>query len=253
MVGCKTPTTGEAQSKSIPPHLIRPLEFADFTISEITSLLGVSNLWSQKIKIGTQEPDAYDFLSRNETNKIHVETVNEYRAGIKAGYGANTTADMATESWFIQADRVLSFMEQARPSQHSLFATKDLKYLPVSILNWTEKEAGDQLNQDAAKGQTLKDCTKANTKHHLHELKIKDHTMTFSDDACDYNVEELARGDFDHDSFEDSLILVATYYQGGSGRNYQAFVVSRTNSNQRQLKLTALDAANWGQRITMPE
>jgi hypothetical protein len=48
---------------------------------------------------------------------------------------------------------------------------------------------------------------------------------------------ELAKGDFDHDGFEDSLIQVSTYYLGGSGRFYQTYVVSRTNKSG-QVKLS---------------
>jgi len=51
-------------------------------------------------------------------------------------------------------------------------------------------------------------------------------------------VQVMYRGDFDHDGSEDALIMIATYYQGGSGRVYQTFVVSRTDLKQRQLKLT---------------
>jgi hypothetical protein len=50
-------------------------------------------------------------------------------------------------------------------------------------------------------------------------------------------VTELARGDFDHDGFEDALVMVAQYYQGGSGRSYSFDVVSKTDSKQRVLKL----------------
>jgi hypothetical protein len=52
--GCKTAITGDAKTNLIAPRLMQPLEFTDFTISDITSE-GASNLMSQKIKIGTDD------------------------------------------------------------------------------------------------------------------------------------------------------------------------------------------------------
>ena len=227
-----------ASLTNLAPRLIQPLEFAGFTVSQINSREGVTNLLNQKIRIGTDDPTAYDFLSRAGSNNITVQTVNQYRAGIKAGYSAYTTADISAESWFIEANIVLSFMERARPSAHSFFTANDLKLLPVSILNWNEGDERKELENDAGKGMTLKDCFAVKAKHPIHAFKQKDNTMTFSDNTCDYCVTELARGDSDRDGCEDALIMIATYYQGGSGRGYQTWVASRTGPIQTQLKLT---------------
>ena len=97
------------------------------TSTSDTAATGASNLMSQKIRIGSDDPNAYQFLSKNGTNNIKVESVNEYRAAIKSGFAARTTADMTTEGWFLQVDHVLSFMERVKPSQHSLFTAQDLK------------------------------------------------------------------------------------------------------------------------------
>jgi hypothetical protein len=228
-----------AKTNLIAPRLIKPLEFADFTVSDITSE-GASNLMSEKIKIGTDDPDSYNFLSLNETN-IQIETVNQYRAALKAGYTAFSTADMTTESWFIQANQVLDFMERAKPSKHSLFSAQNLKYLPVSLLNWNEWEEGERLKRDAEQGMTLRDCTSIFAKHHIHALKIKGNTMTFSDEGCHYCASELARGDLDGDGYEDALIMVTIYYRGGSGRGYETWVISKTDPKQRQLRLCLPD------------
>ena len=107
------------------------------------------------------------------------------------------------ESWFKDADKVLSFLEGAKPSTNSLFTAKDLKYLPVSLLNWEEGSERDWLEKKSAEGMTLKDCTTSYAKHKIHSLKLKDGIMKFGDDGCDYVVSELCRGDLDHDGFED--------------------------------------------------
>ena len=227
--------------KLIAPRLIESLRFANFTVSQINSRDGITNLLNQKVYIGTEDPNDYKFLSKNETNYICTETVNEFRGAIKDGFAAKTTADLTAESWLLQVDHVLSFMERTQPSQHSLFSVADFKYLPVSLLNWTEGEEGKQLKEAALNGMTLNDCTTSYAKHRIHSLKIKDNGMTFSDDGCDYTVQELARGDWDGDGYEDALVLVSTYYSGGSGRFYEVYVVSK-NPKLRQLKLSVQDA-----------
>jgi len=76
----------------------------------------------------------------------------------------------------------------------------------------------------------------------IRSIKFKGNIMTFSDAGCDYAVQELARGDYDGDGYEDALVLISTNYQGGSGRFNQAYLVSKTGPKQRQLKLTKMDA-----------
>jgi len=110
-----------------------------------------------------------------------------------------------------------------------------LEQLPVTVLDWNGDE-DKELKNDAAKGMTLKDYTAAKARRPIHKVKISGSTMTFSDDGCDYTVEELARGDFDHDGCEDSLISISTYYRGGSGRYFQTFVVSKTDRKAHILR-----------------
>lgn len=195
---------------------------------------------SQKISVGDNGTDAYEILGTNwEGARLHVESVDDYERALKAGYRPFNTFEISMASWFETTAKTLDFMAQAQPSKRSLFKTNDLKYLPVSILNWNGSEEKKQLDDDAAKGMTLEDCATNHPEHRINHLKFKDSSMTFSDDDCDYHVTELARGDFDHDGFEDSLIMVAQYYQGGSGRSYTFYVVSRTDRKYRALKMTA--------------
>jgi hypothetical protein len=227
----------------IAPRLIQPLEFASFTVSDIHSQQGASNLMSLKIKVGSEASDAYEFMTtKGDAPRIRVETVNEYKAAIKAGYSPCNTFEVTMESWFKTACATLNFMAQAQPSRHSYLDKRFLERLPVTVLNWNGAE-GDELKQDAAKGMTLKDRTAAKAQRHIHKLKVAGNTMTFSDAGCDYSVSELARGDFDSDGNEDALITVALYHQGGSGRGYAMYVVTSTDGNQRQLKLIDLGAA----------
>ena len=247
-VSCKS--TYE-QTNLIAPRLMRPLEFADFTVSEIHSQQGAIELMQKKIKVGSDDADAYDIFSKDgEGGKtIHVETVNEYRAAKKAGYLANNTFAITMEGWFKDADTMLDFMAKAQPSKHSYLDKRFLEQLPVTVLDWVEDE-GKELKDDAAKGMTLKDYTTAKARRHVHIVKNSGTKMTFSDDACDYDVWEIARGDYDHDGCEDSLISINTYFNSGSGsgRHFNTFIVSKTDKDAHILSVVKAhdeEARNW--------
>ena len=227
-----------------PPRLSEPLKFANLTVTDIVSQVEASNLMSKKVFIGENEVDAYEILGTNWNGpRIYADSASDYEAAIKAGYKPYTTFEVAMTSWFEKPAKTLHFMEKAQPSIHSLFLTKDLKYLPVSLLNWNDTDQKKQLDDDTARGITLKDYTASYIKRHIPSIKIKGNTVSFSDDECDYVVTELARGDFDHDGYEDALVSVGTKYQGGEGAYFEYFLVSRTDTKQRQLKIIAFNPA----------
>lgn len=247
LVGCKTATNTEGSNQTddsnIAPRLMQPLAFADFTVSDIHSPQCASNLMSQKIMIGG---DNYCILGTNfDGDRICVETVNEYRAGIKAGYGPYLHYELAMATWFDQAAATLSFMIRAQPSKRSYLGKQFLDQLPVSVLHWFEDEGNGEhgLTNDAAKGLTLKDYTAFNARRHIQHLKIAGNKMTFSgkDDGCDYTVSEFARGDFDGDGYEDALVEIFISYQGGNGFYTRMFIASKTDPKQRQLKVSEFD------------
>jgi hypothetical protein len=118
--------------------------------------------------------------------------------------------------------------------------------LPVSILAGNlGSDDWEQIKIDAGKGMTLKDYAKTGHPNLLTDIRTAGNTLTFYDtgNKCDYVVKELARGDVDEDGCEDVLIAVSTLNQDGNGGYYQAYVVSRTDPKQRQLKLVEFGAA----------
>ena len=230
------------EAGNIASRLMQPLEFASFTVSDIHSQEGASKLMSEKIKVGSADADAYQFMTTNwDAKRIQVETVNEYEAALKAGYYPYNTFEITMESFFKTADATLNFMKQAQLSSHSNLNKDYLTQLPVTFLNWTGDEK-ENLKNDAANGMTIKDYTKPNSRRHIHDLKIDGNGMTFCEDDMVYSVTELARGDVDSDGNEDCLIVIGTYMKSGSGRSYQTYVVSKTDPKQRQLKLVELRA-----------
>ena len=235
--GCQTKPESSPNSPTLAPHLVAPLEFAQFTVADIHSHEGINNLWQMKLKTAD-----YEFLGTNFNDpRIQVETAREFLAALHQGYAPQTTAEISTASWFYTATAQLLFMDKAAPAKAALLGKQALKQMPVSILNWFEGDEREKLERDSAKGVTLQDCTTSYARRRIQHLKIKDGTMTFSDDGCDYAVKELARGDFDQDGFEDVLVVVATYYQGGSGRGYAFYIASKTDPRQKVLSLTKMN------------
>jgi hypothetical protein len=212
--GCKTSPTS-----AFPPHLTQPLKFASLTKSAITPE-EVGGVMNEKVSMGDNGPEAYDILSK-AGSKIHVETVNQYQTALKNGYFAATTYDMTMQSYFIQAEAVLDFMTHAHTSQRSYLGKQAVLDLPVTVL-----ESFGEGGKEAVKGMTVRDCTP----------RVAKGVVEFRYQDCDYWVQELARGDVDHDGCEDVLLMMGVYAQG-SGRHFQTLVATRTEPNQRQLQL----------------
>jgi hypothetical protein len=126
------------------------------------------------------------------------------------------------ESWFKTPKAKLDFLAKSNPSQSSLLNGNHLDLL-VTVLNWMEKSQYEQLKKDAAQGMTLMDCTKPKAKYPIHDVKQNEHELRFADDANEYVIEELARGDVDGDGYEDALIMV-------SGIFHEFHVLSKTSA-----------------------
>ena len=215
---------------------MRPLEFVDFTVSDIRSPDGIKTLRAQKLSLGGNDPGPHSILATNiDAPRIQVETVNQYKAAIHSGYAAQNNCEMVLVSFFEFASAALDFMEKAQPSTASYLGT--LKQLPVSILNWVGSDEDEQLKRDTAKGITIQDYAKPLSRWRLYNLKAEGNAVSFSSKGEDYVVNELCRGDFDHDGLEDLLIVVYWHYKEGSGFNFEYHLVSRTDPKQKALKV----------------
>ena len=246
MTGCKPPAPS-----SLSPHLTEPLKFSDFTVSDLNPE-GVSNLLTAKVYIGMERPDSTDFdifVTDDNTNRIHVETVQQYRAIKTTKAYAPTTVDMVMQDWFVQVDDVLEFMQKAKTSTSSFLGPDFLKDLPVSILESgfgaVEGDFADKygkiLEADTKAGKTIQDYNSSSAPLPLKKLKEIGHTLTFFDSTIeiDYLVKELARGDVNGDRIEDALVSVGWHTQGTMGGAWTC-VVTRT-ANQRQLQILKPD------------
>ena len=223
------------------PIMVAQLEFVDFTVTGHLTQAGAARLMKEKVKVGSNESSAYEFLALSPPNGreyLRTETVEEYLAARKKGASPYTTFDITMEGWFSRTAPTLRFLKQATPSKQSLLSKTILPELSVSFLGWVGSDEGAQRQRDSATGLTLSDYRQtkrvSNWKPTLQEVR-------FDLDTRSYTIEVLARGDYDHDGFEDSLIYVTWHYKGGTGRGYDAYLVTRTNKAERSITVNAFD------------
>ena len=137
VVGCKTTPINTAQTSPTPPRLIEPLKFVNFTVSQINSLEGISNLMSAKVSIKQDSVlGDYDWASFTGSpgTTYHAETINEFRAGVEHDFSARYPFDRIKYNIFKSVSDALDFMAKAKSSKANYLPGRLLPELPVSIL-----------------------------------------------------------------------------------------------------------------------
>lgn len=205
------------------PRLFSEIEFDGFAVK---SLKGVDfkALCNERIGMGGQ--DGYEFL-RLGKDYIRVETANEYWKASFAGAEPLTTYDLAMNSFFVKSLGAVKFLLHVKPSTKSHLRS-DLAYLPVGFLTWVGSEQRKALEEDNAAGKTLLDYAKQGK---VRLLKRKFHKLQFEYEATYYYVDELARGDYDGDGYEDALLNV-TYY-GAAAEKQKRTGMHKTGAMER--------------------
>lgn len=232
LTSCVSPN---APRTSQPARLLTPLEFTRFTVHTNLTRAAVSTLMGEKVKVGSAEDDAYLFLAlpanpsadNNQPpglpaigQRIRVETVEQYVEALKRDARPFTTFDISMDSWFRPTAATLLFLNQADESRRSLLPkelpTKLLYSLPVRFLNYrgADKEAD----------LTLRDKSHSNN---LWIFNADQTSVQFEFNGKRYYLAELARGDFNHDGLEDSLVAIQWHYLEGSGLGTVIVLVQR--------------------------
>lgn len=228
-------TSTDRQSQRTPVRLLTPLEFTRFTVHTNLTKAAVATLLREKVKVGSDDAAAYLFLALPASpsadnnpaqppglpvtgQRLRVETVEQYVAALKRGARPFTTFEIAMDSWFRPTAATLLFLNQAEESRRSLlpkdFPTKLLYSLPVRFLNYHGADQEADL--------TLRD------KPHSNKLWIFNSDQTsvqFEFNSKRYYLAELARGDFNNDGLEDSLVAIQWHYLEGSGAGVELLLV----------------------------
>lgn len=231
-----------AEAPALPVRLTAPLEFATKSVSGRITPAVAQQLLKEKVKVGSEEPGAYEFLLetvpakpapeakpkkeaspvQEQEQRIRVETVEQYRAAMKRGAYTMTTFDRAMQSWFDRTDCVVTFATQAIPSKQTRLAPGWLVDLSVKVLGFDGPDEEAALKVEVLRGRTLIDYRNAGK---LKQFKGKAHELRFASETKEYIIQELARGDYDRDGSEDALISVTAVSTDGGGRDTEWHLV----------------------------
>jgi hypothetical protein len=234
VTGCKHDFASlGTEDSSASPRLLAPIEFTDFSVTGPVSSQGANQLLNERVKIGSADADAYEFLVRDEgqaQKRVQVETVAAYLAARRSGAYPYTTFDLAMDSFFEQAGSALVFFQRALPAKTNLLDHASLLNLSVSFVQSPEEAGSERNARDVKNGLRLKDYARSHTIWGVHQTSPT--KLQFTTGDMDYDVELLACGDYDHDGYEDGLLFVAAIHHEGSGRSYNAYLISCTNPTQ---------------------
>ena len=240
LASCASP---DAQNKSSAQRvrILTPLAFDRLTKTGSITRSEAMSLLHEKVAVGSKDPDAYNFLVLPAPpqaisnpaappalpvvgQRVRVETVAEYLAALKRGAGPFTTFDQAVDGIFHTTASTVKFLSQAVESRRSTLPTKLLFKLPVSILGFNDSDQQRELATAAAKGIRLSDYSRSGK---LQRFRSTATSLQFESSDRTYHLTELARGDFNGDGFEDSLVEVSWHYREGTGSGQSMFLVQR--------------------------
>ncbi|NDJ15667.1 MAG: hypothetical protein EBY17_31595, partial [Acidobacteriia bacterium] len=138
-----------------------------------------------------------------------------------------TTFDQAVDEVFRSTASTLKFLAESVDSRRSSLPVKLLVELPVSILGFNDSDQQRDLATATAKGLRLNDYRRSGK---LQKFRSTATILQFESANRTYLLTELARGDFNGDGFEDSLVAVQWHYREGTGFGQSMFLVQRVES-----------------------
>jgi hypothetical protein len=226
LIGCNPlQPPGPFNLVHIEPRVIEPLEFVDLTVSNLDEVEDIKSLFSKKVSVESQHD--YVFLRQDfddPESYIRTETVNQYLDVIHDGGAGSSRIDMGNQFVFVKTAETLLFLKEAKPSKLSLI-TDDLLDLPVSFLPYTGSEERTRHETDGDKGMVLRDYYKQGK---ITKLKKEPYGIRFEiPDRYEIFYTRLARGDFDHDGYEDLLIFKWFGYIHGNGFYFYTIKLSQ--------------------------
>jgi len=218
-----------SNAKTIKPRLVQPLEFDGLKVSSFDQVSDINSLFNKKISMGGQ--DGYEFLRLDlddDKSYVRVETAGQYLEMRRKGAGPYTTYDITMNAWFVKSVPTLVFSKHSSASKRS-FLGKDLMDLSVSILSWVGSEERIRLESDTKKGVSLKDYLKSGR---IKSVKKSKNRISFEAGPKKYIIDEMVRGDYDGDGYEDSIIYCGRHYIEGTGRSYSCYIVKRKDESK---------------------
>lgn len=234
LTGCRHEVSGlTPATQPLSPALLAPIEFENFSVMGPVTARGVDQLFTERVKLGSAEADAYEFLGHDAgARRVRTETVAAYLKARNAGAYPYTTFDLSMDSFFVRTAAALVFLQQAQPAQTNLLARRSLLDLPAAVVHLSGQSGSERA---VKRGFRIRDGERAGAIRGIRRSGPNELTLTAGD--RDYVLELVALGDFDRDGFQDGLLLVAAYHREGSSRSFEVYLVSQTNADDEVIQL----------------
>ncbi len=149
------------------------------------------------------------------------------------GLDPQNTYQIAMTGFFITTCDALKYLMQAQPAQHNEVAGTHLnnpQLLGLSLLPIISEDDQQQIKAYQQQGKTMASLIQQKQVKVIPTKKINEITLQY--EGMQANYLEIARGDFNHDGYQDILARQVTSAIGGSYRGYAAVLLSRTNKNK---------------------
>ncbi len=222
--------------------LMEPLKFVDAPEQLCFSADELASLYDYEVLQGGGKVAVVRLSHPTEDNQQqHISTCRKYVDKSAEGWYALTTKDMAMQGYFESTCSLLTYLEQGQsatqgklPEVGTLFAS--LQLLPTSVIpEFRPAEKRAQIEQQD--GATLDALVQSE------EVLIEDtgpHHLVLSNERVVVRLEEMARGDFTQDGWEDTLMVAHVRAKQGTARTTLLFVVE-FYGDMRVMKTTMLD------------
>ena len=215
-------------------EIIKPIQLKNETLVGSAFPKTLEKLRQGILKDNSGSDSLGPFMVNSEGQRRDIVTLEDYRQAKKEGYYAPSTFDMAVESWATQADAIELFLRSSCLRSMQTPASFQPDELLVSFLFSIGSDQQQQMDEDIARGMTVRDYRIAGM-HHPNPAEVESveegrgliydytqkgpHSWVFKHQSYLYCLEVLARGDINCDGHRDILLGLGLYNLHGTGRS----------------------------------
>ena len=220
--GCIGDTGTRPLKKALINGDIKPLEIGVSMQKEVS--LGYNDIHTQGLELTNFDTD----------EKITIYTCQDYLSQVAVGFSSRTTFDRTMESFFIKTCHPLLFLKNANSSHSTNFKEP---YFRMDNLNKFPAKMGNiyQINRHPPCKDflTLQECMEGTVEEYSNDkIAIKGYSINITTDVESAGFDILAKGDINHDGWEDLMIFYYHALHQGTYRKYGTFCIEWPENNK---------------------
>lgn len=199
-------------------ELSEPLQFQGKTISGILYSKDIEGLYDLPVKLSEKPSEnQLKLISSALKSSQTVKTCREYEKAKNDGYDADSTFDIAMESFFKRICIILDLLRVSKaPANKHAINFDDLKVLPTDLIPNLTGSSRKKLKQVDIKDKNLE----AMLSKGLKKISASSKKLEFQYQGMKTILTEVARADFNKSGVEQVLVFKADYALEGSFHDY---------------------------------